>query len=136
MNKEIILLSSPTNTGKTTSIVKLYEDVIKKHKISPISYTVDVRVSFKINGKIIGFCSNGDNDWHVKKNIDFFKKHNCEICITACRTKGVTKNKIIDWGIKNSFSISFVDYISCIDINHANEQKVNMMKDRLSFFGI
>ena len=146
-NKEVILLCSPANSGKTTSIVGVYNQLVTKYKMTnqypiqqPIKTNPDVykdidRISFTIKNTVIGFCSSGDIKAITQQNISFFKKNKCEICITASRTRGKTKTLITDWVAENGYHLSIIDFASATN-NHANSQKVQMIMDRLKIYGI
>ena len=141
-NKEVILLCSPANSGKTTSIVGVYNQLVTKYKMInqyPIQQSVykDInRIYFTIKNTVIGFCSSGDIGAITQQNIDFFKNNKCEICITAARTRGATKKLIRKWAEKNGYHLSIIDFASATNINHANSQKVQMIMDRLKIYGI
>ena len=47
-----------------------------------------------INGIKIGVCTPGDNQIEIKENIKFFTENECEIIVTATRTKGSSVDEI------------------------------------------
>ena len=147
MNKEILVLKAPKNRGKTKTIYKLaakFKDYYG-NQIETVDkeYQNDIPSLFKIKNNIIGFFSLGDTEKETTKAIEFFKENNCNICITACRTKGETKKKILEFAKKEKYNLFFFDEFHCYIENRpekrediftfANEERAKMMLDRLKY---
>jgi hypothetical protein len=92
MNKRIIIaLRGKGDSGKTTTIVKLYS------LISPDDFTLvetnierpypDYRAIFKHKDLLIGITSKGDTYDDVSKDLKWLIGKGCHLLICACRTK-------------------------------------------------
>lgn len=136
--KEIILLKSVANTGKTTSINLLYNEVIIHYGLPQTQRTVINDSPFsvlQVNGKSIAFASGGDTPNQVIQNCDYFKSNNFpDICVTATRTKGAGLGHLLNFAKSNQYNISIHDFISWNNnITKANYEKVRMMLDRVKY---
>lgn len=138
--KEIILLASKPNTGKTTSIVKLYKRICCLEGKEPnISQTErrneDIRDNIAIDcNNIIGFASAGDKENEVRGNCCYFDENRCNICITACLTSGPTREVLYGWAQEHRYGISIFDFVPAVHGHEeANDEKARMMLDRLKF---
>lgn len=110
--KKIIALYGAANKGKTTTLNILVDLLAVVSDYYNIERYYDSKAMFVINKKNIGVCTPGDNQEEIKKNIDFFNKNECEIIITATRTKGDGVTELekftkkqgieIDWIIKEN----------------------------------
>ena len=104
--------------------------------INPKSKEIMVCISHK--GNSIGFASVGDYEEDVDLNFEFFEKHNCNICVTARRTRGGSRQALYAWakgkkGKKVRYDISTFDFDrSDNDEGKANEEKATLMLSRLS----
>lgn len=86
MKKTIICLSGPANSGKTTSVRKLYEFLGGTDK----THAPEVVDSVKYKGFTIGCMSIGDPNSSQEENLDKLLKEGCDIVVTACRSYGGT----------------------------------------------
>lgn len=121
----IIALRGAAGSGKTTTIRLLYKMLeANNYEIDETSYreekeTGDFRAVFKINGKLIGIVSSGDNRAIVESNFRYLiEKKNCTICICACRTFGRTIEAI------EKFTQYDIEYISK-SVKEGTEQRLN-----------
>ena len=74
--------------GKTTVIKSVCEKLEKNY--TPVfskNYSEDICRVFKIDDKMVGITSYGDNEDVLKEPFDTFKKCNCEIILTASRIR-------------------------------------------------
>ncbi|MBD2812347.1 hypothetical protein ID853_16030 [Xenorhabdus sp. Vera] len=109
--KKIFALKGSTRTGKT----KTLKDHLLK-KLATLSNSVpiykskdegyDVTVIFVINNIRVGVSTGGDNAKIIDENVGYLIKEECEIIISATRTKGGTidaikklagKEYLIEW---------------------------------------
>lgn len=121
--KKIIAISGKSNVGKTQTLKLLIDKLDKvgvcKHK--EVKEFNDIKRTYKYKETIISICTAGDAAYIIESNIEYFKNHNCDIAITAVRTKGKTQL------VLNSFAKELglkVDYISKV-IDKDNAQQVN-----------
>ena len=88
--KKIIALKGKGNSGKTTTIRKLYTKFIEnKFEVVETNFNIaggDFTAVFKINDKPIGMTSSGDTYDLVSGNLQKQVDANCEVCICACRS--------------------------------------------------
>lgn len=110
--KKIIALYGTGSTGKTSTLnclIGLLDPLLEKE---PSEWGKDRRKKLKYHEKKVIVTTPGDNYNEIKENIEFFKKHEGDILITATRTKGYTvttleehaqsKNIEIEWIKKNT----------------------------------
>lgn len=89
--KAIIGLYGAANCGKTTTLKKLHDELIKQGgtELKLIqSKGSDYRTIIKYKENIIGIGTSGDDGCTVQENCLFFDKYDCDIAISATRTRG------------------------------------------------
>lgn len=89
---KIIGLFGKSNQGKTATLKQVIErlkekggEIIEEIRVNDIP---DWRVAIKYENKKICIATGGDNPNAIRKNCDFFDKHNPDIAVSAVRTKG------------------------------------------------
>ena len=82
---KVIALFGIKDTGKTTTL-NLLNNLINPD--NPITDGKDHRRTFTYKGKTISITTPGDNETEIKKNIQYAQDENCDILVTASRTKG------------------------------------------------
>jgi hypothetical protein len=103
--KTIIAVGNSGGKGKTQTIRELAKLMVKtypqpQHKLifsKPIEILEkgDFRLIIEINGKIIGFESQGDPGTGLQKRLDIvISKYKCDLIFCTCRTKGETVKAI------------------------------------------
>lgn len=147
MEKEILLLATPANTGKTTAINSLYEKFInikhydlkdeRDYTTSLKNKSNDFLAVHTVKDNIVGFVSMGDRIGDIADNGKYFEDNKCNICITACRRGGKEGDNfykyVEEWAMKNAYDISFFDFGSCRDGNEDNKNKAHTMLSRLQY---
>ncbi len=88
---KVIVLNGVANTGKTTTL-NLLNNLINPD--NPITDGKDHRRTFTYKGKTISITTPGDNETEVKKNIQYVQDKNCDILVTASRTRGAGKDML------------------------------------------
>ncbi len=91
--KTIIGLYRRANTGKTTTLNYLI-GLLDKSKEEMQSLTKDRRVAISYGNKSIAVTTQGDNKYEIEENIKFFEKEDCDILVTATRSRGQTTDAI------------------------------------------
>lgn len=88
---KVIALFGIKDTGKTTTL-NLLNNLINPD--NPITDGKDHRRTFTYKGKTISITTPGDNETEVKKNIQYVQDKNCDILVTASRTRGAGKDML------------------------------------------
>jgi hypothetical protein len=91
--KSIIALKGRANSGKTYTILKVYELLKAKYSDfveEDFTITIDIRVLLIINGFRIGIESQGDPGGRLEKSLSLFIKKKCDVIICSARTRGQT----------------------------------------------
>ena len=91
MEKTIICLSGPKDTGKTTSVRKLYELLGGTSK----KYDSEVADRVKYREYTIGCMSIGDPNSAQKECLEELLRKDCDIVVTASRSYGGTVDKVL-----------------------------------------
>ncbi len=138
--REVLLLKSPANTGKTESINYLHDKFTAKYGLKKKKKVNESRRDFEevyeANGYVVGFASEGDEVGKVEENFKFFNGENpkgkkCDIGITACRTKGKTVEKTFELIEKYECELSLFGPIEPPSNDEGTEAMAAMMLDRL-----
>lgn len=89
MEKIILPLLGKANYGKTSTIKEIYKQFCKKHNVKGVNLNKRLRVEIlakvTVNGKVIGFSSNGDNEESIKKEFGIMIQEKCDIIVCAIR---------------------------------------------------
>lgn len=85
---KLICFRGISNTGKSTIIKKILNDIYNIHLI-PLKKK-DFSLIFRQNDSKIGICNYGDNQEALEKYLKPLKDKNCDIIICACHPKGQT----------------------------------------------
>ena len=94
MKKQVIALYGTANSGKSTTLRKLFELLQRAYPkarigiIHPVG--VDFTVIIEIDGVLIGIESQGDPISRLDVSIELFRKRGCFIIVCTTRTKGRT----------------------------------------------
>ena len=88
----IISLNGRPQCGKTHTLLALC-DILAKTTATLDEETIDKdkRMTFAMDGVIIGVCTGGDNKEIIQSNIDYFDRHHAAIAVTANRSKAAPK---------------------------------------------
>lgn len=118
--KTIIALYGPSNTGKTNTLNYLIKKMLDSTD-EVIDRNEDRRVCISYKNKEIAISTFGDGKEELDENIEFFKNRNCDILVTAMKTKGCTCQILsayaeeigtdINWIKKNTAKLS-IDLIN------------------------
>ena len=107
--KKIIALYRRSETGKTSTLNLLIELLDKNKKIEKECLKEDRRVSISYGSKKIAVTTWGDNGFELKENIKFFEKENCDILVTATRTRGETTEILTDYAKEIDTEIIWIE---------------------------
>lgn len=92
--KKITALYGRSNTGKTTTLNYLIGFLDENLEIDDNSLTNNRKEVIYYKNKKIAVTTPGDNKSELKKNIEYFKNKDCDILVTATRTKGATREEL------------------------------------------
>lgn len=99
--KNILVAKGRANTGKTTAICKLKDFLLNSGGKIVSEYrdvgVVDVNLVIDYKGILIGISSAGDPGLDQKSILTRFYEAGCIIIVCACRTKGSTKEDILQF---------------------------------------
>lgn len=106
--KKIIALYGPQNRGKTTTL-KILIDLLSVVSDANAVWKEDGEAWgwFKISARTVSVCSSGDNADIVKENIAEFK--DCDIFVSATRTKGGSVSEIEKLASKENVEIDWIE---------------------------
>lgn len=125
--KKIIALSGRSNTGKTQTLKLLIDKLDKvgvcKHK--EVKEFNDIKRTYKYKETIISICTAGDAAYIIESNIKYFEQFNCDIAITAVRTKGRTRTVLNKFADKNNLKVQYINKtIDDRDADKVNQKQV------------
>jgi hypothetical protein len=93
--KRAIIVKGTANTGKSTIIFSIYDWIVSTYCVKPIANSTwvtngvnEVRAVLEVGKLKIGIASPGDTYQEVDQNLDEFFKHDVDIIICSCRTRG------------------------------------------------
>lgn len=107
--KKIIALYRRAETGKTSTLNLLIELLDKNEKAEENRLTEDRRVSISYGSKKIAVTTWGDNEDELKENIKYFEKKDCDILVTATRTRGETTEILNDYAKEINTEIIWIE---------------------------
>ena len=107
--KKIIALYRRAETGKTSTLNLLIELLDKNEKAEENRLTKDRRVSISYGSKKIAVTTWGDNEVELKENIKYFEKEDCDILVTATRTRGETSEILNDYAKEINTEIIWIE---------------------------
>ncbi len=107
--KKIIALYRRAETGKTSTLNLLIELLDKNKKVEEIRLTEDRRVSISYGNKKIAVTTWGDNGFELKENIKYFENEDCDILVTATRTRGETTEILNDYAKEINTEIIWIE---------------------------
>nr|WP_318660111.1 hypothetical protein [uncultured Treponema sp.] len=92
--KRVIALYASANKGKTTTLNRLIDLLSLISDYYEKCRSDEGWAYFEIRGLKVVVCTPGDSKVEVKENIKFSQKYDCDIFVTATRTKGETTREM------------------------------------------
>lgn len=123
MQKTIICLSAPANTGKTTTIWKLYELLGGKNR----EYYPEVEDSIRYRNHTIGCMSTGDPGSSQKESLEKLLKAGCDIVVAASRSYGKTVENAEE--LAKQFDYDFIRISLIFMYTNASKNLFNLSVD-------
>ncbi len=109
--RDVFALQGPSNSGKSTTLVSLYNAVCSKYPAATVQRvhngTADLAVIISgVNGLVVGIESQGDPGSRLQSTLSTFAAANCDVIFCACRTRGMT----VGWvsALSPQYNIHFV----------------------------
>lgn len=95
IDKTVFVLSGTWDTGKTTTLAKTRDLLLKLPDATETKYEPDYPdfiCTIKVRDICIGIVSDGDMPEKVKNAIKSFRDENCYMIICACHTRNTTNS--------------------------------------------
>ena len=119
MSKTIICLYAPADCGKTKTIRSLFLKLGGDKNV--LNGTHDFISDVNYGRKKIGFASQGDPDSSQKENLEKLAQNNCDIIVTASRTKGGTVDNVCEIANKYGYTVVWVSPFYFYDAKDATD---------------
>ena len=133
--KKIIALWGRADIGKTTTLNYLIRLLDKSKEEEERPLNKDRRVVISYGNKKIAVTTLGDNIEEIDINIDFFEKNDCDILVTATRTRGKTVDTINKYCKENKAEVIWIkkeiSETSAHLINQKQAKDIQTMIDKL-----
>lgn len=111
MKKYLIVNKGCSGQGKSASIKELFYLLKSKYPVDRETFIDDgdIKAIIKIENFKIGIESQGDPNSRLFKSMDKFIAEECDIIVTACRTRGETLYKMLELQDKKEFNIIWAE---------------------------
>ena len=134
MKKQVIALWGTANSGKSTTLRKLYELLTKAYPTAQVDILhkvgVDLSLIITIDGVLIGIESQGDPGSRLPDSIKVFIKRGCVIIVCCTRTKGSTV-EIVE-GLQPEFALTWHQKIAGQDDEQMARKIFKQIRDALA----
>lgn len=103
---KIISLNGRPECGKTHTLKMVCDMLIDKYDvINKIECGDDYRITFRVKGKIVSVCTGGDSIEVIQANVAYFVEQECDLAITANRSKASPKWELEGFAESNGFEL-------------------------------
>ena len=106
---KIFALYAAKNKGKTATLNKLIDLFVSVADRYEINREYETNAYFVVNGKGITVCTAGDNNDIISENLDFLKKHDTEVFVSASRTRGGTVEGLSEFAEKFKAELVWIE---------------------------
>lgn len=128
ITKTIICLYATADCGKTKTIRYLFKRLGGDKKV--LARTHDFVGDLNFGNKKIGFVSKGDPGSPQWENIEPLAQNNCDIIVTASRTKGDTVYNICDIANKYGYTVVWISPFFFHDVQYASDELCDYFAER------
>ncbi len=123
MKKTVIVNWGHSNQGKSDTIKKIAEEIIKNYPnaiLNPlvIDFSADIKVIITLENVKIGIESQGDPNSRIFSSLKEFAQENCDLIICTTRTSGATVEAVKDIKSEFNYEIIWTTNYRSNDINH------------------
>ncbi len=73
--------------------------------INKIECGDDLRITFGVNDKIVSICTGGDTVEVIQNNVEYFVEQECDLAVTANRSKAGPKWELEGFAESNGFEL-------------------------------
>lgn len=133
--KKIICLYGSANKGKTPTLNILIGLLDPAKVIAPEELRLDHREVVVYKGHRIAVTTAGDRDYDLTENIKFCKENECDILVTATRTRGGSTKEVHKFSQEVSCKITWLrknEAIELIDlVNESQAKDIQAIIDKL-----
>jgi len=119
MTRTLLALWGTANSGKSTTIRRVYELLKSRHKGAKIIYSKfrrDFTVILLIKGRKVGIESQGDPNSRLGGSLQLFVKEKCNVIICATRTRGQTVDAVNT--LKKQYEIVWFQQVKSLPPKH------------------
>jgi predicted kinase len=119
MKRTLLALWGTSNSGKSTTIKRVYGLLRSKHKDAEIIHSKfgrDFVVILLIKGKKIGIESQGDPNGRLGSSLERFVREKCNVIICATRTRGQTVDAVND--LAKRYKVIWFEQVKSISSKH------------------
>lgn len=89
---KIISLNGRPECGKTNTLKMVCERLSKEYMVvDKTECGPDIRITFRVNDIVVSVCTGGDSVEIIQENIAYFTEHECDLAISANRSKAGPK---------------------------------------------
>lgn len=104
---KILSLNGRPNCGKTHTLIMVCDMLANECKV--IDETLcggdDKRVTYEVDDIVVSVCTGGDSVEIIQENIEYFLNQNCDIAISACRSKAGPKWALESFADDNGYKL-------------------------------
>lgn len=127
--KKIIVVTGPSNVGKTTVIKATYHTLCKKFPAHTKVFENmrrgrDFCVVIEINGVIVGIDSRGDNEELLTNSLNFLADQKCHIILCAAHPGGGTIHAVEQFVRKHRYE-RYAPVTKLREIDESSQDKTN-----------
>lgn len=104
---KIISLNGRSNCGKSHTLLMLCDKIASKYtKLNEEKAGEDRRMTFDLNGVVVSICTCGDNTNVIEENCAYFDSWECDIAVTANRSKSNPTWYLQDYANRKNSSLN------------------------------
>lgn len=131
MKKLIIANRGRGSQGKSSSIKAVFRKLSSLYPYEIIADNGDIKAIVEVEGVRVGIESQGDPDSRMMQSMNDFMAKECQIIVTACRTKGDTYNKVVEMNEQNGYDLIWAVNDKMVVANGSTPQPMyDMLNDQ------
>lgn len=104
---KIISLNGRSNCGKSHTLLMLCDKIASKYTmLNEEKVGEDRRKTFDLDGVVVSVCTGGDNAKVIEENCAYFDSRECDIAVTANRSKANPTWYLQDYANRKNSSLN------------------------------